>query len=41
MIDIGGDLYAKVIDVSEEKYTICFTAKPEVFKAWEESVYKA
>lgn len=39
MLDIGGDLYAKVIDVSEGKYTICFTAKPDVFKAWEESVF--
>ena len=41
MLDIGGDLYAKVINVSEGRYTICFTAKPDVFKAWEESVYKA
>ena len=31
MIDIGQNLYAKVTDIHEHDYTICFTSKPEAF----------
>ncbi len=34
MIDIGGDLYAKVTDVDDKGYVICFTSKPESFASW-------
>lgn len=36
MIEIGGDLYAKVTEVCESDYVICFTAKPDSFKRWSE-----
>ncbi len=34
MIDIGGDLYAKITDSIGDDYCICFTAKPEGFVQW-------
>ena len=37
MIDISGDLYAKVMDVNEDFYTICFTSKPDSFSDWAEN----
>ena len=36
MIEIGGDLYAKVTGVGESDYVLCFTAKPDNFKPWSE-----
>lgn len=34
MMDIGGDLYAKVMSGSEEGYILTFTSKPEEFKTF-------
>ena len=34
MIDIGQNLYAKVIRKKSDDYTICFTAKPDCFNTW-------
>lgn len=34
MIDIGGDLYAKVVGTVDGRYKICFTAKPDIFTEW-------
>ena len=34
MIDIGQNLYAKVIQKNNDDYTICFTAKPDCFNTW-------
>ncbi len=34
MIDIDGELYAKVIEVRGKEITICFTSKPEGFRDW-------
>ena len=34
MIDIGQNLYAKVIRKNNDDYTICFTAKPDCFNTW-------
>ena len=34
MIDIGGFLYAKITEVYDDGYLICFTAKPENFDEW-------
>ena len=38
MLDIGGDLYAKVIGIVDGMYNICFTSKPDIFKTWLNSV---
>ena len=38
MIDIGGDLYAKVIEAKDDFYTICFTSKPDSFADWAETI---
>ena len=38
MIDIGGDLYAKVIEAKDGFYTICFTSKPDSFADWAEII---
>lgn len=34
MIDIGQDLYVKVIENNNNDYTVCFTAKPGNFNIW-------
>ena len=34
MIDIGQDLYVKVIENNNNNYTVCFTAKPGNFNIW-------
>ncbi len=34
MIEIGGDLYAKVTEVCDDDYVICFTSKPDSFASW-------
>lgn len=34
MIDIGQDLYVKVIENHNNDYTVCFTAKPDNFNIW-------
>ena len=34
MIDIGQNLYAKVIQKNADDYIICFTAKPDCFDTW-------
>ena len=34
MIDIGQDLYVKVIENNNNDYTVCFTAKPCNFNIW-------
>ena len=34
LIDIGGNLYAKVISAENRHITICFTSKPECFSEW-------
>ncbi|MBQ9487261.1 MAG: hypothetical protein IJU91_05625 [Selenomonadaceae bacterium] len=34
MIDIGQDLYVKVIEKNNNDYTVCFTAKPGNFDTW-------
>jgi len=34
MIDIGQNLYAKVIQKNDTDYTLCFTAKPDCFNTW-------
>ena len=34
MIDIGQNLYVKVIQKNEADYIICFTAKPDCFNTW-------
>ena len=39
MLDIGGELYAKVISVSGQEITICFTSKPDNFSAWIKSLF--
>lgn len=34
MMDIGQNLYAKVIQKNDDGYIICFTAKPDYFNTW-------
>jgi adenylate cyclase len=34
MLDIGGDLYAKVIEQTEDYYILRFTSTPEHFNEW-------
>ena len=34
MIDIGEDLYAKVVAAEEDYYAICFTSKPDAYDEW-------
>ena len=38
MLDICGSLYAKVIAVSGQEITICFTSKPDSFSDWVNSL---
>ena len=37
-IDISENLYAKVVDVCDEFYTICFTSKPDSYADWSEAL---
>ena len=34
MIEIGGDLYCKVMDRHDDGYILCFTSKPKNFSKW-------
>ncbi|MBO5555568.1 MAG: PAS domain-containing protein [Oscillospiraceae bacterium] len=38
-LDIGGELYAKVIEAEPGRYRLCFTAKPPSFSAWFASLW--
>lgn len=37
-IDISENLYAKVVDVCDEFYTICFTSKPDSYADWSKAL---
>ena len=39
LIDIGGSLYAKAVNVSGKEITICFTSKPDGFSDWAKSLF--
>lgn len=39
LIDIGGDLYAKVLSNDGRKSTVCFTSKPDCFTEWVKTIF--